>query len=231
MKLNLRNNIKSTKIKSYKLNLRRKSLKRTVQKFGWEGKGTKDNPYVMVPTDDSPLTLSLTTGAIYIKLKNLTLNKLNLYHCQNILIENCQIHVLNMECCKNIVVQNSSLLKVGHFLSGALTFENNDILKESYNRLSSNFYGKRGTILISFGLVLSIVFIRMCINWFITTTFTLFTSLIMFFGFIFLGAMLYFLKLKLKLRNLRTNEYLNFKYKTTDFFEDLYKNWVKTSVQ
>ena len=217
MKMLLKN-----KIKIHKLRLRNKSLKELVRDYGWGGKGSKEDPYVIVPFDDVPLNLTLVTRTTYVKLKDLCLVKLNLYYCQNIIIENCKIGTLKMECCKNICIKNSSFRKVKLFLSRALKFENNEILDDWYNRLSTDFYEKRDTIYIYSGLLVGIICMVNIINSLITSNFSLLMIVNTILGFISLCGILYFVKLKLNMKNLLPNEYLFFKYKTHEFFENLF---------
>ena len=220
-----------SKIKIHKLSLRNKSLKEAAQKYGWGGKGSKEDPYVIVPFDDVPLNLTLVTRTTYVILKDLCLVKLNLYYCQNIIIENCKIGTLKMECCKNICIKNSSLRKVKLFLSRALTFKNNEILDKWYNRLSTDFYEKRDTIYIYSGLLVGIICMANIINLLITSNFSLLMIVITIFEFIALSGILYIVKLKLNMKNLLPNEYLFFKYKPHEFFENLFNSMARKPIQ
>ena len=220
-----------SKIKIHKLSLRNKSLKELVREYGWGGKGSKEDPYVIVPFDDIPLNLTLITRTTYVKLKDLCLVKLNLYYCQNITIENCKIHTLKMECCKNIYIKNSSFRKVKLFLSRALKFENNEILDDWYNRLSTNFYEKRDSIYIYSVLLVGIICMALWINLLITSNFSLLMIVVTILVFISLSGILYFVKLKLNMKNLLPNEYLFFKYKTHEFFENLFNSMARKPIQ
>lgn len=156
-----------------KLSLRKNTIKQIALKYGWSGTGQQDDPYIIDSLLDQYPTVSLTMIDTFIKLKNISLNKLGLNHCKNVVIENCKIINLKLESCKDIEIKNNSILKLRSVFSRELIFEENAILERSYTRLVSNYYEKITSTLIYTGTILGLIFMAQCLIWFIESKITM----------------------------------------------------------
>ncbi|MGB5912905.1 MAG: hypothetical protein WBH31_17075 [Promethearchaeia archaeon] len=200
--------INKNKLKKY--HIRKKSIKKYGSQLGWKISGTHIEPDFIENRNHRPIDLTFTGTKTNIHLKNQHFIRLSLVRCQNIVIDNCTISQLHIEGSTNIIVRNSRLLKVKHFLSEGNTFENNIILRESYDRLIKNRYNKFVFASMLFITVFAVFFVVLSILGFMSSTYLWNSIIYLSSGIFAISISFYYFQYRIRMAKLPPNIYSNF---------------------
>ncbi|MFX1294621.1 MAG: hypothetical protein ACFFD2_07185 [Promethearchaeota archaeon] len=177
----------------------------------WKVSDTHIEPDFIENGSHHPIDLTFTGTKTNIHLKNQHFTRLSLVRSQNIVIDNCTISQLHIEGCTNIIVRSSRLLKVKLFLSKGITFENNVILRESYDRLIKNRYNKYVFASMLLLTIFAVFFVFLSVFGFKSSTY-LWNSIIYLSSGIFATSIsFYYFQIRIRMAKLPPNTYYNFK--------------------
>jgi len=178
--------------------------------MGWKGSGTQDDQYIIENGNHHPVDLTFTAVSNHVHLKNQQFARLSLVRSQNIVVDNCTISQFHIEGCTNITVKNSRILKVKNFLSRGNTFENNVILRESYDRLIKNDYNKLVFASMLFLTIFAVFFVFLSILGLISTTYLWNSIIYLSSGVFAISISFYYFQTRVRMAKFPPNTYSNF---------------------
>lgn len=97
----------------YKMNSKLKKLysndiRRFAKEQNWEGKGTKDDPYLVNSGSIFPNVFSINNSDIWICFKKCNFNAVLLKNCKNVSFQDCTFEELGMRKCSYYVITDST---------------------------------------------------------------------------------------------------------------------------
>jgi len=204
--------------KSIKYKLRKNTIENLKETLGLKGEGTKDSPVVIDELGDVAVDISLRTKSTYLVLRNLTISKLSIIDSQNITVEDCFINDLEIAVCRNLTFSNNTIVSIRQLLSRNCIFENNNIIQKEYSKLINNAHERRTFFYIWICLGVGIMYTFFAVFSLVFLYLSLDSIIFLITGVLLSIAMVYLLNLRIKVKRVPQNKYVNFTIQEKEAF-------------